>query len=269
MKIRCKTSIAEGMSLLRCRAIIGAIILSSAKRATRLKTALKKIPLLRNIAWRIRWWLVPFHGSGAYWEARYASAGSSGRGSGGEEARYKADVLNRFVRERSIRSVIEFGSGDGRVLALCFLPQYLGYDVSPSAIRQSRSLFAGDAAKSFALLADYAGEQAELALSLDVIYHLVEDPVFDQHMRLLFGAASRFVVIYSSHSGRNAMYRGTHIRQREFLPWIQANQPDWELTERIPTPAHIRQVEWLDIEPAFFFFRKRTGEASNNKAMPS
>jgi hypothetical protein len=39
----------------------------------------------------------------------------------------------------------------------------------------------------------------DLELSLDVIYHLVEDEVFDAYMRSLFAHAGRFVVIYSSN----------------------------------------------------------------------
>jgi SAM-dependent methyltransferase len=219
---------------------------------------LKKIPLLRNIAWRLRWLFAPFPGSRAYWEARYASAGDSGRGSGGAEAAYKAEVINRFVRLHAVRSVIEFGCGDGRMLARFALPSYRGYDVSLTAVQHCRAVFQGDASKSFAVLAEYANERVELALSLDVIYHLVEDEAFAEHMRLLFGAARRFVIIYSSHSSRNDAYEHSHIRQREFLHWIETYRPDWELTERIPTPASVRQNDWLDIEPAFFFFRWRT-----------
>ena len=39
---------------------------------------------------------------------------------------------------------------------------------------------------------------ADLALSLDVIYHLTEDTVFEAYMRHLFAAGSRFVIIYAT-----------------------------------------------------------------------
>ena len=41
--------------------------------------------------------------------------------------------------------------------------------------------------------------RADLTLSLDVIYHLVEDDVFVSAMRALFDKAARFVVIYASN----------------------------------------------------------------------
>jgi hypothetical protein len=36
---------------------------------------------------------------------------------------------------------------------------------------------------------------SDLALSMDVIYHLMENAAFENHMHTLFGAARRFVII--------------------------------------------------------------------------
>ncbi len=55
----------------------------------------------------------PFPGSQDYWVKRYAKGGNSGPGSYSELAKFKASVLNAFVREHGIQSVIEFGCGDG------------------------------------------------------------------------------------------------------------------------------------------------------------
>jgi hypothetical protein len=61
---------------------------------------------------------VRFRDSQSYWEDRYVSGGTSGPGSYDAQAEYKADFLNRFVRENAIGSVIEFGCGDGNQLGL-------------------------------------------------------------------------------------------------------------------------------------------------------
>ena len=45
----------------------------------------------------------------------------------GELAKFKARVMNDFVRENGIRSVIELGCGDGMQLALADYPRYLGH----------------------------------------------------------------------------------------------------------------------------------------------
>ena len=81
---------------------------------------------------------------------------------------------------------------------------------------------------------DCLGKRAELALSLDVIYHLVEDGVFSQHMRTLFAAADRFVIIYASDSDANDEHEGRHVRHRKFSRWVAENQPSWELLEHVP-----------------------------------
>ena len=44
-----------------------------------------------------------FAGSVAYWEQRYHEGGSSGAGSYGKFARFKAQFLNQFVVEHDIR----------------------------------------------------------------------------------------------------------------------------------------------------------------------
>jgi hypothetical protein len=175
----------------------------------------------------------PFPGSAEYWRQRYASGADSGPGSYGKFAHFKADVLNDFFATERIRSAIEFGSGDGNQLALLKVPEYLGIDVSAEAIALCRTRFAGRPGRRFALADDYRGERADCALSLDVIYHLVEDPSFEAYMRDLFGAAERFVVIYASNRLADAS-DGTHVRHRRFTDWIDTHRPDWTLVRHIP-----------------------------------
>jgi len=57
----------------------------------------------------------PFQ-SGSYWEDRYATGDDSGLGSYDELARYKAQIINEFVREKQVDSVVDFGCGDGNQL---------------------------------------------------------------------------------------------------------------------------------------------------------
>ena len=120
-----------------------------------------------------------FPGSRQYWENRYSVDGNSGVGSYGKFAAFKAEVINAFVTTRGVQSIIECGCGDGNQLMLARYPTDVGYDVSDMVVHQCRTSFAGDATKTFALMSQYRGERADLALSLDVIYHLVEDRVFE------------------------------------------------------------------------------------------
>ena len=55
-----------------------------------------------------------------------------------------------------------------------------------------------------------------MLLSLDVIYQLVEDEVFERHMRQLFSASHRFVIIYSSNFAQPPDSAEPHVEHREF-----------------------------------------------------
>ena len=76
-----------------------------------------------------------------------------------------------------------------------------------------------------ALLEEYDGEQAELALSLDAIYHLVEDETFCTYMSHLFSTARQYVLIYSTDEERKT--KTPHVRHRNYSQWIVKNLPAW------------------------------------------
>ena len=208
----------------------------------RIRTVLKRLPfagpMLVSAARTLR---RRRFSSTSYWERRYREGGNSGSGSYGALAQFKAEVLNAFVRDHGISSVIELGCGDGSQLSLAAYPRYIGLDVSASAVALCRKRFANDLSKEFAVYDCSTGGQgefprAELALSLDVIFHLTEDRVFDAYMRALFKAATRFVIIYSDDSDTlgQSVESAVHVRHRKFSDWISANLPAWQCTQRIP-----------------------------------
>ena len=167
--------------------------------------------------------------SGDYWDRRYQQGGTSGGGSVGRLARFKAEVINRFVRENDVRSVIELGSGDGTQLELAEYPRYIGVDVSKTVVEATREKFRDDPTKQFHTALP-AGTTADLTLSLDVIYHLVEDAVFERYMTDLFDAATRFVIIYASNKDECG---AVHVRHRKFTDWIERNRPEARLLQTI------------------------------------
>jgi SAM-dependent methyltransferase len=172
-----------------------------------------------------------------YWENRYACGGSSGSGSYGKLAQYKADFVNGVVLEHGVNSVIEFGCGDGNQLSLAKYPQYVGLDVSRAAIMQCAERFKDDEAKSFFLydsrcFCDHASiVRGDLALSLDVIYHVIEDDIYRAYMSHLFGAARRLVVVYSSNMDDPSL---PHIRHRCFLATVERLFTGWRLITQMP-----------------------------------
>jgi len=174
-----------------------------------------------------------FDGSAAYWESRYQDGGNSGAGSYDQFAAFKAEFINAFVKKESIESVIEFGCGDGNQLSLLDVPDYVGVDVSKTAIEQCEKRFADDSQKRF-LHSDAPRPGAQLALSLDVIYHLVEDSVYETYLSELFAAAEKFVIVYSSNDSELESSTPKHVRHRCFTDSIDKLAPGWSLIEKVP-----------------------------------
>jgi len=197
-----------------------------------LKSILRPIPAVRQLSLARQ--RAQFHGSARFWEQRYAAGGTSGPGSYGDLARAKAQFLNSFVRDRDVKSIIEFGCGDGHQLSLADYPSYIGLDVSRSAIKLCKTKFSTDESKSFYL---YDGDcfvdhrqllTADMAISLDVIFHLVEDRAYEQYMAHLFDAAERFTVIYATNA--EIWDDAPHVRHRRFADWVGQHRDGWELT---------------------------------------
>ncbi len=178
----------------------------------------------------------PFPGVSDYWERRYREGGTSGSGSYGRLALFKAEILNKLIKEYDVTSVIEFGCGDGNQLSLVDYPSYVGLDVSPTAIELCKHKFKEDSTKRFNLYCDKAFEsstpplRADMALSIDVLFHLVENDVFHEYMTNLFDAATRYVVIYSSNLETPTNY---HEKHRNFEPWVADNRHEWHLARTI------------------------------------
>jgi SAM-dependent methyltransferase len=194
-----------------------------------------------------------YPGSQRYWERRYAQGGDSGAGSSGVLAEYKAGVLNAFVEKYGIQTVVELGCGDGQQLLLAKYPAYTGLDISPSAVARCRELFSGNAGKTFAVYAPERFEpvdfQADLAISLEVIFHLTEERVYQLYMQHLFALAQRWVVVFSSDEADRSGGICPHFRQRKFSDDVPEG---WVLRERVGNPHRERSVSDF-----FVFERKR------------
>ncbi|MFY9988038.1 MAG: class I SAM-dependent methyltransferase [Chthoniobacterales bacterium] len=200
-----------------------------------------------------------FGDSSTYWEKRYQQGKTSGVGSYGRLAAFKAEVLNEFVVKNGVESVIEFGCGDGTQLSLSNYPRYVGVDVAQGSIAICGKRFAGDNTKKFCLTTQLANdtEKFDLAISLDVVYHLVEDAVFEAYMRSLFAHAGKYIVIYSSNKTEPSGV--PHVRHRRFTDWIKSNAPQWQQSHFVPNrypedPKRPDDTSFAD----FYFFQLQT-----------
>ena len=76
--------------------------------------------------------------------------------------------------------------------------------------------------------------RADLGLSLDVMFHLVEDDVFEAYVRDLFSLSRRFVLVYASDGPRDSTIGS--VTDRPFTAHVRATEPGWHLVERVPNP---------------------------------
>jgi len=174
--------------------------------------------------------------SGEYWRRRYEDKKTSGPGSYGRLAAYKADIVNGILRDRGISSVIEFGCGDGNQAALFEIPNYTGVDISPLVVENAKKTFADRPGWTFQVAGEgtVADGAHDMSMSLDVIYHLIEDDVFETYMHNLVAAARRYVLVFASDYEQTA--KPKHVRHRHYSEWLAQNYPELKMVQEFEHP---------------------------------
>jgi len=231
-----------------------------------MKQFIKRIPVIGALAISAKKLFFPqsiFTNSEEYWIQRYKNGGNSGAGSYNKLAAFKGEVINEFVSKQKIETVIELGCGDGNQLEYFKFPSYIGFDISPLIVSKCRDRFMQDEHKQFLLLNEISDQRAELLLSLDVIYHLIEDDVYHSYMNQLFDRAISYVIIYSFDEDSHDF--APHIRARKFTKWIEENKPDFQLIKHIPNryPSEKDKEETTSFSD-FYFYQKSSPISSFN-----
>lgn len=201
-----------------------------------MKNLIKRIPIIGPIAIKIKKKLIAqkkFTNSEEYWINRYEKGGNSGAGSYNNLAEFKGEIINEFVSKNKIKTVIELGFGDGNQLAYFQFPSYIGFDISNTVIQKCRQKFKGDTSKKFMHMNEISNQKADMVMSLDVIYHLIEDEVYTNYMKHLFNLSIQYVIIYAFDSDKHDNY-APHVKPRKFTDWIDSNILDFKLVEHLP-----------------------------------
>lgn len=150
-----------------------------------------------------------------YWESRYRTGGNSGAGSYNHLAKYKAVFLTDFIEGHNIKSMVEFGCGDGNNLKITsdYNPELVveGVDVSQTALSMCREKMPQHI---FTHKDEFDYETKDLVVSLDVIYHLIEDEVYEDYMESLVKVKAEYIIIYSPDFENNNY--AEHVRARKF-----------------------------------------------------
>lgn len=193
--------------------------------------------------------------SGEFWEARYKSGGNSGDGSYGVNGRFKIDVLNNYFHRVEPLGVLDFGVGDftySSVIAGKRFP-FFGIDVSAMKVAQLKGQFGQYANIHFATSLDAFKDQLfDYVISLDVIFHLLEDLTYNGYINQITQTSVENIVVYSSNFKDDKWE--LHVRHRRFVPDILSR--GYKLIEYIPNPTHTTYSDF------YFFKRYSTSQAS-------
>ncbi|WP_339208198.1 methyltransferase domain-containing protein [Paenibacillus sp. FSL K6-3182] len=162
-----------------------------------------------------------------YWDNNYSQGGTSGSGSYGVLADFKAEVINSFISEHGIQKVIEFGCGDGNQISLMSYEQYLGLDVANSSIDICAQIFAGDRSKSFLAynprhFVNHGYLTCELVVCLDVLYHITDDHDFNKTLNDIFSCEAEHVILYTRITSADEPNFVPTIRDRDILNHLKA-----------------------------------------------
>ena len=164
-----------------------------------------------------------FTNSTDYWQKRYFFGGNSGKGSYGDEAIFKAEKLNKLINQFNFDGVIELGCGDGNNASFYKPEHYFGFDISLDAIQICKKKFSDkNNFKFFQIDDEYSNKvrwiknthnlKNELAISFDVIFHLVEDEVYLDYLDKLEDASNKNLLIYSTDYDK--FEKSAHVRHR-------------------------------------------------------
>ena len=160
-----------------------------------------------------------------YWENRYHTGGTSGEGSYGKNCIDKTSYINQTIDKYNIQTINDLGHGDGNQIAnINIRSSYTGYDVSSSARYTCISKYKDNAAYTF-IDSLTRFNKADLVMSLDVIYHIIEFSVWSQYMIDLF-SLSDLILIYSPDKESKG---DAHYHSRKFTPYIADHFPQYNL----------------------------------------
>ena len=202
--------------------------------------------------------------SSKYWENRYKKGQNSGSGSYGRLAQWKAEIINNFINENKVKSIIDYGVGDGNQLSLLntINISYYGIDVSKTVIDKLSKKYKNDTTKEFhhisSKILDFT---SELTLSCDVLYHLIDDDVFINYLDNLFRMSEKYVIIYANAINQN--HQCKHVKFRNFIIDIERLYPEWKLINYIPNKYPIIDKESNNTSFSDFFIYQKKEKRKN------
>lgn len=177
--------------------------------------------------------------SRTYWQHRHTLRKgdwrANGAGSTGIWLDTKRAWVNSLLEESGGGSLLDLGCGDGLVADGFQVEGYTGVDLVPAAVAAARERFAGRPGWAVLLLDEWEQMMlpVDVAVSMDVILHLIEDAAYFEHLAYLFEVAEHRVGICSTDF--EAPAEG-HMRHHQFSIDVEDHFPRWTLVRRAVQP---------------------------------
>jgi SAM-dependent methyltransferase len=170
-----------------------------------------------------------------YWNKRYVEGGNSGDGSYNTMAEFKSEIINEFISTTKCYDMIDLGCGDGNQLEYFNRIKYVGVDVSPYILEKCKEKFASDELKSFIHYdeAKNLSRKFGVAISLDVVFHIIDDNEYAEYFDLLFKLPDRYVILYAIPPDDGTIQWGEHMKIRDNESYIKERFTDWKLIKKI------------------------------------
>lgn len=140
------------------------------------------------------------------WRNRYVAEPGlgSGVGSKGSLLDFKVDFLNDFIKQNDVRTVLDFGHGDLAVASRLIVDSYTGIDIFDGEKFNTKDLKIKECKFDV-----YDGENVDLVICLDVLYHLLKDE--QEYMRRsidkMIEKSNKYIIIYALDSSIDIEHR--------------------------------------------------------------
>ncbi|WP_273328085.1 methyltransferase domain-containing protein [Vallitalea guaymasensis] len=160
-----------------------------------------------------------------YWDKRYLNKGTSGLGSYGDLADFKGEIINEFIKDNNINSVIEFGCGDGNQIKKIEYPKYIGLDVSKVSVEKCKEIFLGDSNKEFHLYKPGMihdldiKTKPDMAVCLDVLYHIIDEQDFAKTLDDIFRTDCSHIIFYTMLK-KPEIQLSQHLKYRNIFDYL-------------------------------------------------
>jgi SAM-dependent methyltransferase len=188
-----------------------------------------------------------------YWEQRYKEGGNSGAGSYGRLSKFKSDIINNIIKKYNIKTILDLGCGDGNQLSYFKINNYVGYDISKTIILKNQIKFKYDNTKQFIYnLSILNNKKFDLVLSLDVIYHLLEEELYQEYLNNLIKYSNKYILIYSSNK---IHFNNKHIKERKFTNDLKKKK-EIEFIQFIPNKYPFKNDPINESISNFYLYKK-------------